>query len=122
CSARATACLVSSGGTWKTPKPSCGIWRSSPRSSSGVEVVVWWMLMSIDFPSKGQAKIAPGYAPGMILAIDQGTTGTTCLVFDLQAELIGRAYREFTQHFPRPGYVEHDASEIWEVSHAVAGE
>ncbi len=58
----------------------------------------------------------------MLLAIDQGTTGTTSLVFDLQGELIGRAYREFTQHFPRPGWVEHDAAEIWEVSHAVAGE
>ena len=58
----------------------------------------------------------------MLLAIDQGTTGTTCLVFDLQGELIGRAYREFTQHFPRPGWVEHDASEIWEVSLAVARE
>jgi glycerol kinase len=58
----------------------------------------------------------------MLLAIDQGTTGTTCLVFDLGGELIGRAYREFTQHFPRPGWVEHDAAEIWDVSHAVAGE
>jgi glycerol kinase len=58
----------------------------------------------------------------MLLAIDQGTTGTTCLVFDLQGELIGRAYREFTQHFPRPGWVEHEPDEIWEVSHAVAGE
>ena len=58
----------------------------------------------------------------MILAIDQGTTGTTCLVFDEQAELIGRAYREFGQHFPRPGWVEHDADEIWEVTQAVAGE
>jgi glycerol kinase len=58
----------------------------------------------------------------MILAIDQGTTGTTCLVFDEQADLIGRAYREFAQHFPRPGWVEHDAAEIWEVTQAVAGE
>jgi glycerol kinase len=58
----------------------------------------------------------------MILAIDQGTTGTTCLVFDEQAEPIGRAYREFAQHFPRPGWVEHDAREIWEVTQAVAGE
>jgi glycerol kinase len=58
----------------------------------------------------------------VILAIDQGTTGTTCLVFDEQAELIGRAYREFEQHFPQPGWVEHDAGEIWEVTHAVAGE
>jgi glycerol kinase len=58
----------------------------------------------------------------MLLAIDQGTTGTTCLVFDLEGDCAGRAYREFTQHFPRPGWVEHDASEIWEVTHAVAGE
>ena len=58
----------------------------------------------------------------MILAIDQGTTGTTCLVFDDQAELIGRAYREFGQHFPAPGWVEHDAQEIWNVTQAVAGE
>src|ERR671928_213438 len=58
----------------------------------------------------------------MILAIDQGTTGTTCLVFDGEARLAGRAYREFEQHFPRPGWVEHDAAEIWDVSQAVAGE
>jgi glycerol kinase len=58
----------------------------------------------------------------VILAIDQGTTGTTCLVFDEDGELAGRGYREFEQHFPRPGWVEHDASEIWEVTQAVAGE
>jgi glycerol kinase len=58
----------------------------------------------------------------VILAIDQGTTGTTCLVFDEQAEPIGRAYREFSQRFPRPGWVEHDPREIWEVTAAVAGE
>ncbi len=58
----------------------------------------------------------------MILAIDQGTTGTTCIVFDERAEPVGRAYREFRQHFPQPGWVEHDAREIWEVTQAVAGE
>jgi glycerol kinase len=58
----------------------------------------------------------------VILAVDQGTTGTTCLVFDEQAELVGRAYREFDQHFPRPGWVEHDPEEIWRVTQAVAGE
>ena len=62
------------------------------------------------------------YAQRMILAIDQGTTGTTCIVFDERAEPIGRAYRELTQHFPRPGWVEHDAGEIWTVTQAVAGE
>src|SRR5437763_3060652 len=58
----------------------------------------------------------------MILAIDQGTTGSTCLVFDEDAELAGRAYSEFAQHFPKPGWVEHDAAEIWEVTQRVAGE
>jgi glycerol kinase len=58
----------------------------------------------------------------MILAIDQGTTGSTCIVFDERAEPVGRAYREFEQHFPLPGWVEHDAREIWEVTQAVAGE
>ena len=58
----------------------------------------------------------------MILAIDQGTTGTTCFVFDEQAEPIGRAHREFTQHFPEPGWVEHDPREIWTVTQALAGE
>jgi glycerol kinase len=58
----------------------------------------------------------------MILAIDQGTTGTTCLLFDTDGRLRGRAYREFTQHFPRPGWVEHDASEIWDVTRVVAHE
>src|SRR5215207_3801947 len=56
----------------------------------------------------------------MLLAIDQGTTGSTCLVFGDEGELTGRAYREFTQHFPRPGWVEHDAAEIWDVTRAVA--
>jgi glycerol kinase len=58
----------------------------------------------------------------MILAIDQGTTGTTCLVFDAEGDLVGRAQREFTQHFPQPGWVEHDLAEIWTVTHRVAGE
>jgi glycerol kinase len=58
----------------------------------------------------------------VILAIDQGTTGTTCLVFSEDAELIGRAYQEFGQHFPRPGWVEHDPAEIWAVTYSVAGE
>ena len=56
----------------------------------------------------------------MILAIDQGTTGTTCLVFDGEGRIAGRAYSEFEQHFPRPGWVEHDAAEIWAVTRRVA--
>ena len=58
----------------------------------------------------------------MILAIDQGTTGTTCMVFDDEGHVAGRAYSEFEQHVPRPGWVEHDANEIWEVTRRVAHE
>jgi glycerol kinase len=58
----------------------------------------------------------------VILAIDQGTTGTTCLVFDGEGRIAGRAYAEFEQHFPRPGWVEHDAGEIWEVTRQVAAQ
>jgi glycerol kinase len=58
----------------------------------------------------------------VILAIDQGTTGTTCMVFSEDGKIAGRAYREFEQHFPKPGWVEHDAAEIWDVTEAVARE
>jgi glycerol kinase len=50
----------------------------------------------------------------MILAIDQGTTGTTCLVVDDELQVHGRGYRELPQLFPRPGWVEHDPEEIWQ--------
>jgi glycerol kinase len=49
-----------------------------------------------------------------VLAIDQGTTGTTVLVFDETLQLRARGYREFPQHFPQPGWVEHDPEEIWQ--------
>ncbi|MEX2583822.1 MAG: glycerol kinase GlpK [Gemmatimonadota bacterium] len=58
----------------------------------------------------------------MILAIDEGTTGVTCLVIDRDGRVRGRGYREFSQHFPRPGWVEHDAEEIWRVVREVAAE
>jgi glycerol kinase len=47
-----------------------------------------------------------------VLAIDQGTTGSTCLVMATDGRIVGRAYREITQHYPQPGWVEHDAREI----------
>jgi glycerol kinase len=58
----------------------------------------------------------------VILAIDQGTTGSTCLVFDEGGRIAGRAYCEFEQHFPEPGWVEHDAAQIWQVTRRVAAE
>jgi glycerol kinase len=50
----------------------------------------------------------------LLLAIDQGTTGTTCLVVDDELRPRGRGYREVPQYFPRPGWVEHDPDELWE--------
>ena len=51
-----------------------------------------------------------------VVAIDQGTTGSTVLVFDRSGRVVGRAYSEFKQHYPRPGWVEHDPEEIWRVT------
>jgi glycerol kinase len=49
-----------------------------------------------------------------VVAIDQGTTGSTVLVFDEKLALRGRGYREFQQHYPEPGWVEHEPEEIWQ--------
>ncbi len=57
-----------------------------------------------------------------ILAIDQGTTGTTVLLLDTEARVLGRATVPVPQHFPKPGQVEHDGEEIWStVVEAIAG-
>ena len=50
----------------------------------------------------------------MILSIDQGTTGTTVLIINPGGEIIGRSYSEIKQLFPRPGWVSHDAENIWD--------
>jgi glycerol kinase len=55
-----------------------------------------------------------------LLALDQGTTSSRALVFDSHARICGVAQREFEQIFPHPGWVEHDATEIWESQHAMA--
>lgn len=66
----------------------------------------------------------PLYAPDMkfLLALDQGTTSSRAIVFDAQGEIAGMAQSEFTQHFPQPGWVEHDANEIWETQVGAAKE
>jgi glycerol kinase len=55
-------------------------------------------------------------AQRFVLAIDQGTTGSTAMVFDAAGTVRARSYSEFTQHYPRPGWVEHDPEQIWTVS------
>jgi glycerol kinase len=57
-----------------------------------------------------------------VLAIDQGTTSSRAIVFNHDSATVGEAQREFTQHYPRPGWVEHDANEIWEVTLGVMRE
>ena len=57
-----------------------------------------------------------------ILALDAGTTSSRTLLFDAQGTVVAMAQREFTQHFPRPGWVEHDALEIWETQRATMTE
>src|SRR3954454_20020529 len=51
-----------------------------------------------------------------ILAIDAGTTGVTALVVADDARVLARGYEEFPQHFPRPGWVEHEPEEIWQAT------
>ena len=51
--------------------------------------------------------------PGFVLALDQGTTGSTALVVDPEGGVRARGYAEVPQHYPRPGWVEHDPEELW---------
>ncbi len=55
-----------------------------------------------------------------ILALDQGTTSSRAIIFDKNASIIGISQKEFTQIYPKPGYVEHDANEIWSTQLEVA--
>ncbi len=56
----------------------------------------------------------------IILAIDEGTTGTRCICYDRDQRPISSASLEFTQYYPQPGWVEHDAEEIWEATREAA--
>lgn len=57
-----------------------------------------------------------------ILALDQGTTSSRAIVFDKQGQVVADAQRDFAQHFPKPGWVEHDPMDIWTSQAAVATE
>lgn len=57
-----------------------------------------------------------------ILALDQGTTSSRAIIFDQQGSIVSLAQKEFKQHFPQPGWVEHDANEIWSSQLGVATE
>ena len=60
--------------------------------------------------------------PRFVLALDQGTTSCRSILFDHAGDIVAVAQQEFTQHFPQPGWVEHDAQEIWSVQAATISE
>ena len=57
-----------------------------------------------------------------IMALDSGTTSNRCILFNEKGEMCSMAQREFTQYFPKPGWVEHDPEEIWLTQYSVASE
>ena len=57
-----------------------------------------------------------------VMALDSGTTSNRCILFNEKGEMCSVAQKEFTQFFPQPGWVEHDANEIWQTQLAVARE
>jgi glycerol kinase len=59
---------------------------------------------------------------GVVIALDAGTTGVRALAIDETSSVVGVAYRELTQHFPHPGWVEHDLDEIWALAQTVVAE
>ena len=60
--------------------------------------------------------------PKYVMALDAGTTSNRCILFNEKGEMCSVAQKEFTQYFPKPGYVEHDANEIWSTQMGVAVE
>ena len=57
-----------------------------------------------------------------VMALDQGTTSSRCILFDRNGNICSSVQKEFRQIFPKPGWVEHDADEIWSVQLSVAQE
>jgi glycerol kinase len=82
-----------------------------PRARSRRAAGVSWRAQRRRAP----ARAVPGgrMKNAMVLAIDQGTTGSTALVLDARGRVRGRGYAEVPQHFPRPGWVEHEPDELW---------
>ena len=57
-----------------------------------------------------------------VMALDAGTTSNRCILFNEKGEMCSVAQKEFTQYYPQPGWVEHDANEIWQTQLSVARE
>lgn len=81
--------------------------RSTPGPPSALEL---WLI------AEGLPKNAPMPATRYVLAVDQGTTSTRAVLLDSKLVVRGVGQQEFTQHFPKPGLVEHDLKEIWDTT------
>ena len=57
-----------------------------------------------------------------VMALDAGTTSNRCILFNEKGEMCSVAQKEFTQYFPQPGWVEHDANEIWQTQLSTSGD
>ncbi len=86
--------------------------RATGKTLGGFSTVVASSATSAPSPAAAARAGFPPRRAAAILAIDQGTTGSTCLVFDDEGQITGRAYSEFQQHFPNPGWVEHDERDL----------
>src|SRR6185369_9468283 len=73
-------------------------------------------------PARQSLAMATASAPRCIAALDQGTTSTRCILFDHDGSIRALARREHEQHFPQPGWVEHDATDILRNALTVVGE
>lgn len=76
--------------------------------------------MPTDARQRKPEKVVEDHMAQYITAIDQGTTGTRCMIFDQTGKVISSYYEEHRQIFPQPGWVEHDALEIWDKAQKVA--
>ena len=75
--------------------------------------MVIYRLLFTPCPVTTDKKKGEGFMGKYIMALDAGTTSNRCILFNEKGERCRVAQREFTQYFPKPGWVEHDADEIW---------
>lgn len=60
--------------------------------------------------------------PDYVLALDVGTTGNRAILFDRDGQIVGQTYKELTQYYPQPGWLEHDAQQIWRDTREMIGD
>src|SRR5205823_8365476 len=92
--------------------------RGCGRARSGLQIRVGGPRGILD--RKPEPHLEAGNISEVVLSLDEGTTGATAIAVGLDGEIQGKGYEEITQHYPRPGWVEHDPNEIWSAVQATA--